>query len=161
MASHVDKMTGTETPTSQGKAGTLPFGPEPAPKGALAAGLDLLRLAPRTLLRAPILLYRYTLSLVMGRQCRYLPTCSAYADEAIARHGAWPGAFMATARICRCHPWGGHGFDPVPQCLPVEGRWYAPWRYGLWRMPKEVGQDAQGPAPDLPSEGAPKDGGTA
>ncbi|MFG1401087.1 membrane protein insertion efficiency factor YidD [Xanthobacter sediminis] len=88
---------------------------------------------PRAILRAPILLYRYTLSSFMGRQCRYLPTCSEYADEAISRHGAWPGLFMATARLCRCHPWGGHGYDPVPGELSPEGRWYLPWRYGRWR----------------------------
>lgn len=95
--------------------------------------LGLIGRVPRMVLRAPILLYRYTLSSFMGRQCRYLPTCSEYADEAISRHGAWPGLFMATARLCRCHPWGGHGYDPVPGELPPEGRWYLPWRYGRWR----------------------------
>ncbi len=101
----------------------------------ISRAVHLLSRLPRLALRVPILVYRYTLSSFMGRQCRYLPTCSAYADEAISRHGAWPGLFMTTARICRCHPWGGDGYDPVPQCLPVRGRWYAPWRYGLWRMP--------------------------
>ncbi len=94
-----------------------------------------LRLLPRRMLRLPILAYRYSLSMFMGRQCRYLPTCSSYAEEAILRHGAWPGAFMAAARLCRCHPWGADGFDPVPARLPAAGRWYAPWRYGAWRMP--------------------------
>lgn len=111
----------------------------------VSRALALVSRLPRLALRVPILIYRYTLSSFMGRQCRYLPTCSAYADEAISRHGAWPGLFMATARICRCHPWGGYGYDPVPQCLPVQGRWYAPWRYGLWRMPPaepdETGED--------------------
>ncbi|MDI4657501.1 membrane protein insertion efficiency factor YidD [Xanthobacter autotrophicus] len=92
---------------------------------------------PRHALRVPILIYRYTLSSFMGRQCRYLPTCSDYAEEAVMRHGALAGSVMATARICRCHPWGGHGYDPVPRCLPAEGRWYRFWRYGVWRMPKE------------------------
>ncbi|MFG1293676.1 membrane protein insertion efficiency factor YidD [Xanthobacter versatilis] len=91
---------------------------------------------PRHALRLPILFYRYTLSSFMGRQCRYLPTCSEYAEEAVMRHGALAGSVMATARICRCNPWGGHGYDPVPSCLPAEARWYRFWRYGVWRMPK-------------------------
>lgn len=46
--------------------------------------------------------------------CRYLPTCSAYAEEAVATHGAVRGGWMAVKRISRCHPWGGTGYDPVP-----------------------------------------------
>ena len=46
--------------------------------------------------------------------CRYLPTCSAYADEAIRIHGAGRGTLLALRRLARCHPWGGHGVDPVP-----------------------------------------------
>ncbi|MGR7997470.1 membrane protein insertion efficiency factor YidD [Xanthobacter sp. ZOL 2024] len=102
---------------------------------------------PRLVLRVPILIYRYTLSSFMGRQCRYLPTCSEYADEAISRHGAWPGLFMATARLCRCHPWGGHGFDPVPECTPADASWSRPWRYGRWRFTAEADppEPARGP----------------
>ena len=79
-----------------------------------------------------IRLYRYTLSSLVGRTCRHLPTCSEYADEAIARHGLWVGAWMGLARFWRCRPFGSHGFDPVAQTLPLSARWYLPWRYGRW-----------------------------
>ena len=62
--------------------------------------------------------YQLTLSSVMGRQCRYLPTCSDYARQAIEKHGAWCGTRLAVRRILRCHPWGGEGFDPVPDHPP-------------------------------------------
>jgi putative membrane protein insertion efficiency factor len=47
--------------------------------------------------------------------CRYLPTCSNYALDALEQHGACRGALLSVRRICRCHPWGGSGWDPVPQ----------------------------------------------
>lgn len=50
----------------------------------------------------------------MGFGCRYTPTCSHYALEAVRVHGATRGAWLATRRLCRCHPWGGCGHDPVP-----------------------------------------------
>lgn len=83
--------------------------------------------------RRLIRLYQLSLSALAGRQCRHLPTCSDYADEAIARHGLWPGGWMAAARICRCQPWGTAGLDPVLPAIPCGARWWAPWRYGLWR----------------------------
>ena len=64
---------------------------------------------------APVHLYRWTLSPFLGRQCRFHPTCSAYALEAIERHGAMKGWVLALRRILRCHPWGAAGFDPVPE----------------------------------------------
>lgn len=67
------------------------------------------------LLKALITVYRYTLSSLLGKNCRYLPTCSEYATEAIDRFGAFKGGLLALRRIGRCHPWGGHGFDPVPE----------------------------------------------
>lgn len=66
------------------------------------------------LLRGLIRIYQLTLSPWIGQNCRYLPTCSAYADEAIARHGAMRGGWLALRRLSRCHPWGGSGLDPVP-----------------------------------------------
>jgi len=47
--------------------------------------------------------------------CRYWPSCSTYAIEALERHGAFRGSGLAVARVCRCNPWGGHGVDPVPE----------------------------------------------
>ena len=53
-------------------------------------------------------------SRMMGPNCRYLPTCSAYAIEAVEKHGAIKGGWLAAKRLLRCHPWGGSGYDPVP-----------------------------------------------
>jgi uncharacterized protein len=70
------------------------------------------------LLAWPLLLlvqiYRYTISPLLGANCRFSPTCSAYAIEALRKHGAFHGTAMAARRIARCHPWGGSGYDPVP-----------------------------------------------
>ncbi|MBL8807982.1 MAG: membrane protein insertion efficiency factor YidD [Rhodospirillales bacterium] len=66
------------------------------------------------LLDALVVLYQWTLRPVLGANCRYLPSCSDYAREALAGHGALAGTALAVRRICRCHPWGGFGFDPVP-----------------------------------------------
>ena len=59
-------------------------------------------------------IYRYTLSALIGRQCRFLPTCSEYAAQAVRTHGVIQGTRLAFGRIARCHPWGDSGFDPVP-----------------------------------------------
>ena len=61
-----------------------------------------------------IRLYQITLSPYMGRQCRYTPTCSNYAIEALQKHGLLRGGWLAVKRILRCAPWGGSGYDPVP-----------------------------------------------
>jgi uncharacterized protein len=53
-------------------------------------------------------------SLLLPPSCRYTPSCSHYAIEALRRHGAIKGGWLAVKRIMRCHPWGGHGYDPVP-----------------------------------------------
>ena len=76
--------------------------------------------APRRAAHALIRFYQLTFSSLIGRQCRYLPTCSAYTDEAIERHGLWAGSWMGLARVCRCHPWGGSGYDPPPDRRPIE-----------------------------------------
>jgi hypothetical protein len=58
--------------------------------------------------------YQLTISPMTHASCRYMPTCSQYAVEAIRKHGPVKGSWLAIKRIARCHPWGGHGYDPVP-----------------------------------------------
>jgi uncharacterized protein len=84
-----------------------------------------------TLVLAPIVLYRWTLSPLLGVNCRHLPSCSDYASEAIDRNGAWKGGWLTLSRLLRCQPWGSHGYDPVPD-LSGEYHPFAPWRYGRW-----------------------------
>ncbi len=62
--------------------------------------------------------YKLTLSPWIGRQCRFLPTCSDYAAEALILHGPLRGGLLATWRVCKCHPFGGSGYDPVPPRAP-------------------------------------------
>ncbi len=66
----------------------------------------------------PVRAYRLLLSPWVGNSCRYQPTCSAYALEALERHGAIRGSLLAARRIGRCHPLGGSGYDPVPGTDP-------------------------------------------
>jgi len=68
----------------------------------------------KTLLVGLIQLYRYILSPLLGRHCRFEPSCSAYALEALHTHGAARGSWLSTKRLCRCHPWHAGGYDPVP-----------------------------------------------
>jgi putative membrane protein insertion efficiency factor len=60
-------------------------------------------------------IYRWTLGLLMGGQCRFYPSCSAYGLQAIRRHGASRGSLLTARRVARCHPWNPGGFDPVPE----------------------------------------------
>jgi uncharacterized protein len=73
-----------------------------------------MRLAAR-LVALPVRAYRLVLSPWVGKNCRFQPTCSAYALEALERHGALRGGWLALRRVGRCHPLGGSGFDPVPE----------------------------------------------
>ena len=69
---------------------------------------------PARLLRAVVQVYRVTLSPLLGPTCRFEPSCSAYALEALERHGARRGAWLGLRRVLRCHPFHPAGFDPVP-----------------------------------------------
>jgi len=85
------------------------------------AALGLIRVYKRTL--SPVLYF-------LGVRCRHEPGCSSYASEAIERHGVWRGGWLAVSRVSRCHPFGSHGFDPVPDDMPNAGWRF--WRYGDW-----------------------------
>jgi len=63
----------------------------------------------------PVKIYQWVISPILPNSCRYDPTCSAYMIEAIKVHGPIKGLILGTRRISRCHPWGGHGYDPVPE----------------------------------------------
>lgn len=68
----------------------------------------------RRLFILPIRFYQRFISPLTPPSCRYTPTCSQYAIEAIQKHGVLKGLYLATRRLLSCHPWGGHGYDPVP-----------------------------------------------
>lgn len=97
----------------------------------------------RSVLLALIRFYQAAISPWTPAACRYQPTCSAYAFEAIRRHGSIRGAWLAVRRIGRCHPWGGSGYDPVP---PVEAE----------SLPREASGSGDGAAEGgPPAEGSP------
>ena len=104
-----------------------------AEQGRVKRILEGIARGPELAARGLIQAYRYTLSALVGFHCRHLPTCSAYADEAIGQFGLWAGGWMTLARLCRCQPFGTAGLDVVPAALPANSRWYLPWRYGRWR----------------------------
>lgn len=69
---------------------------------------------PARLMLLMIRFYQYAISPMLPPRCRYTPTCSQYAVEAVSKHGAFKGGWLALKRIARCHPFGGSGHDPVP-----------------------------------------------
>jgi uncharacterized protein len=77
---------------------------------ASSTGSRVLGLAIRGMIRA----YQLLLAPILPASCRYYPSCSHYAAEAVALHGPWRGSLLALQRLGRCHPWGGGGYDPVP-----------------------------------------------
>jgi len=78
---------------------------------------DIWRFITRILAYIPILLvkiYQIFISPYFPNSCRYTPTCSSYSLEALKKHGFFKGLWLTIKRVSRCHPWGGHGYDPVP-----------------------------------------------
>jgi putative membrane protein insertion efficiency factor len=71
---------------------------------------------------ALIRIYQYMLSPVLGHHCRFVPSCSEYTQQAIAQHGVIKGTVLGAWRIVRCHPWGGSGYEPVPQTIKFFSR---------------------------------------
>ena len=114
---------------------------------SLDALFDASRKAPRRFGRGLIKAYRYTFSPLVGFDCRHLPTCSEYADQAVERYGLWGGSWMTLARLLRCQPFGTAGLDFVPAALPPNARWYMPWRFARWR--------GTNPGPPAPIPAAP------
>lgn len=76
--------------------------------------LGIIRKGLVFLLVLPIKFYRHFISPMFPPVCRFTPTCSQYALEAIQKHGPFKGLYLAVRRILRCNPWGGSGYDPVP-----------------------------------------------
>jgi putative membrane protein insertion efficiency factor len=70
------------------------------------------------ILRALVHFYRLFISPLLRPRCRFLPTCSQYTLDALEHYGPYKGSILALKRVCRCHPWGGHGFDPVKRDEP-------------------------------------------
>jgi uncharacterized protein len=81
-----------------------------------------LRQLPQRALIAIVQGYRLLLSPWLGSQCRFEPTCSAYALQALQEHGAAGGSYLAARRVLRCHPWCAGGLDPVPAAAPAHPR---------------------------------------
>jgi uncharacterized protein len=83
------------------------------------------------LVLAPLWLYRRLVSPMLPATCRYYPSCSAYAVQAVERHGVLKGSWLGAKRLCRCHPWAAGGVDPVPD----EFRW---WTHSPATVSKEL-----------------------
>jgi len=69
----------------------------------------------KSFFKSIIKLYYWVVSPWLGTRCRFVPSCSEYANQALENHGAIKGILLTSKRICRCHPWGGSGYDPVPE----------------------------------------------
>jgi putative membrane protein insertion efficiency factor len=78
----------------------------------LSRFLAMIVAIPRDILIAAVRSYQYAISPWLPARCRYQPTCSTYFIEAVRKYGAIVGAWKGLCRICRCHPWGGSGYDP-------------------------------------------------
>ncbi|NKB19105.1 MAG: membrane protein insertion efficiency factor YidD [Alphaproteobacteria bacterium] len=81
--------------------------------------MNLFSIFLRSLIRGVIRLYQWVISPLFPATCRYAPSCSHYAADAVSRFGVLRGGWMAMKRIGRCHPWGGAGYDPVPETTEI------------------------------------------
>jgi len=89
---------------------------------------------------AALWLYKRTLSPLfyfLGARCRHYPSCSDYAADAFRKYGPWRAFWLSASRVSRCHPWGSHGIDPVPDGRP--GQWWQIWRLGDWAWTERSG----------------------
>ena len=99
---------------------------------------------PRTLLIGGVKLYQLLLSPHLGSACRFTPTCSSYAIQALNEYGALKGFVLATHRIIRCNPWGGHGYDPP--------RWYGESRRSQEAHDERTADDNGQSSPSFPND---------
>lgn len=77
--------------------------------------LTFLKKVLTQILLAPVYFYRFAISPILPPSCRYTPTCSRYTIEALKKHGPFKGSYLSAKRILSCNPWGGSGYDPVPE----------------------------------------------
>ena len=114
-------------PSAARGAGGPKRGPKRRVKRGLKRGAELGARAGRGVLLAPVYLWRYALAAFFPPACRFEPSCSHYAEEALRRHGAIRGGFLAARRLLRCRPGGPSGYDPVPQeSSPILPPWLFP-----------------------------------
>ncbi len=83
--------------------------------------MQTLLLLPRRILAGVVRIYQLAISPLLPPSCRFTPSCSQYALEAVTRHGALKGSWLAARRLARCHPWNRGGYDPVPEPKGAEG----------------------------------------
>ncbi len=107
-------------------------------RSPLARGSAFVWRIPRNLLAGFVRFYQLAISPPLGGACRYVPTCSQYSIQALKEYGALRGSILAIARIGRCHPWGGHGYDPP--------RWFGD------PIPEARNESQGGPLAEEPSE---------
>jgi len=110
----------TQAPVPREAIDEAPAAAGPGPRRARPAGV--LRRAAVALLAAPVRFYRYAVSPLLPPSCRFYPSCSAYALEALQRHGPLAGSWLALRRVCRCHPFNDGGVDPVPETFSLRAR---------------------------------------
>jgi putative membrane protein insertion efficiency factor len=104
----------------------------------------MMRVVLSFLVLLPVHFYRLFISPLLGPRCRFQPTCSEYAVEAVRAHGAWAGLWLSLRRLSHCHQiealGARHGFDPVPVEI-YRGAWYAPWKIkAIGELKEEIEQ---------------------